>query len=615
MGEVVIVRMVRNFGKSIRGLEWCVRDVCERQVLHLVQALGVGDTFARILVCRGIVLADEARKFISSGVNDHIVDPFLLRDMEIGVERVIRAIRNKEKIAVFADYDVDGATSAAILMRFLHVIGVEVEVYVPHRIREGYGPNVGAFQRLKALGVNVVITVDCGIVAFGPMRAAKQMGLDVIIVDHHMSLAELPDAVAVINPNRIDDDFPYKAIAAVAVTFFFVIALRARLRTSGWFAECSMEEPNLMSLVDLVALGTVCDVMPLRGINRAFVRYGLKYIANGGNSGISSLVKFSKIDARVDSSHLCYTIGPRINAGGRVGEGRLSAILLSTNDPLESDEIAERLEKLNNARRAMEMIMMEEAVAQVEQMDQEKNAVITVFQPQWHLGILGILASKLKEMYCKPVVVAAVGENNLIKGSIRSIYGIDIGSAILDAKSNNMLIDGGGHAMAGGFSVEVGKFDDFCKFLNERFCYLLSDGKILRDAKKLHIDAVVDMNALNDDLMIEIDRAAPFGYGNEAPRFLIPHVVLRHAMVVGGNHVVAFVGSDGVGKNSSYLADYGLDAVKTVKIVAFRSGGTAIGEFLLNNVGTVVDVVGTYRLSNRGRCRIEMILDDIAINE
>lgn len=597
---------------SIKGCKWCIKDADIRTVLHFVQKLGISDVLARILVNRGIASAIDAQSFLTPTLKSNMPDPFLLKDMDRCIKRILHAIEGGEKITVLADYDVDGVTSAAIFKRFFHQINIDIDLYIPHRIKEGYGPSVAAFREIKSRGTSLVVTVDCGIVAFEPILQARQMGLDVIVIDHHISLETLPDAIAIVNPNRLDDTYPCKKIAAVAVTFFVLTALRTSLRHRGWFIAHNVTEPNLMQFLDLVALGTMCDVMPLNGINRAFVYYGLIQISKFQNYGINAIVKHSKIEKRIDSTHLCYAIGPRINAGGRIGDGLLGAVLLSTDDHLEANKIALHLEQLNNERRTVEAIILRQAIAQIEAKNAHHYPVITVFGESWHPGIIGIIASKLKDIYHSPVVVMTVDANGLYKGSARSIPGFDIGNAILEAKSHNILVDGGGHAMAGGFSINPERLDELYEFLNAKFKKILStDNLISEKARTLYIDSVIDFHALNHSLIAEINKAAPFGYHNEMPRFCIKNLVLKHSYVVAGMHVIASVGEQQYGVECTHKSRT-VHIVKTLKIIAFRSVNTKLGEFLLHNIGQTIDVVGTCQLNNMDHNKVEIIVDDIS---
>ncbi len=599
--------------ETLKGYKWHIIESDERVVLNIVQKLGISEILAKILVNRNICSVEDAQIFLNLTLKNHMLDPFLLKDMDLAVTRIAQAIDKKEKITIFADYDVDGATSAASLCRFFKSIGIEVQIYVPHRLLEGYGPNIQALKKIKDSGANLVILVDCGTVAFEQLNVAKEYKLDVIVVDHHISLTKLPEAVAVINPNRLDDDFKYKSIAAVGVTFFMIAAVRKYLRDINWFNINGVNEPNLLKLLDLVALGTVCDVMPLTGINRVFVQYGLNLIARRNNCGIDSIIKASKICTKITSTHIGYTIGPRINAGGRIGESKLGALLLSTDNKIETDNIAARLEVLNSQRRTIEIDMINEAVAQIVSHDVSYNSsIIMVFKNDWHLGILGILASRLKDMYNKPAIVASIDKKGLAKGSIRSVKGFDVGSAIFNAKAQNLLVEGGGHSMAGGFVSKAENLEKFHNFLEDNFNSTPYVKSALDKMKILNIDSIIDINALNQSLIDEINKAAPFGNGNETPKFLVKDVVLKYATTTKGNHVIAFV-EDQYRQQTKKFYSVGNSYKKTLKLIAFHATTTKLGQFLLKNKGAIIDVVGIIQQQNFVDDGIEMIVDDITV--
>jgi single-stranded-DNA-specific exonuclease len=452
-----------KFGKSVKGLKWAVLDPDERIVTTLSQKLGIPDLLAKVLVNRGILSADDARKFLDPKVRDLLPDPFLLKDMDKAATRFAEAVVNKEKITIFGDYDVDGATSSALLKRFFRDVDIDAGIYIPNRILEGYGPNLDALKKLKDEGNTLVITVDCGIVSFEPIKGAKDYGLEIIVIDHHLSTDEMPEAYAVVNPNRFDDEFEFKSLAAVGVAFLTVVAIRSKLRDMGYFKD--KPEPNLLDYLDLVALGTVCDVMQLNNVNRAFVAQGLKLINQRKNLGIATLSNVARLEVVPQSYHLGFVIGPRINAGGRVGEGMLGATLLSTLDSMEAFTIATRLEQLNDERRAVEAVILEEAINEVESKELYKKPLIIVTGNNWHQGILGILASRIKEKYSRPTAIISFVDG-MGKGSARSITGIDLGSLLANAKQKGILVHGGGHAMAGGFTIEQSKLPEFSYLRN-----------------------------------------------------------------------------------------------------------------------------------------------------
>jgi single-stranded-DNA-specific exonuclease len=584
-----------EFGKSVKGLCWKLEEGCEKTIRTLIQKLGINEVLAKVLYNRGITTTEEAVDFLDPKLRKLILNPVALKDMNKATTRIVAAIANNEKICVFGDYDVDGATSSSLLRRFFKSLNIEIGVYIPNRLREGYGPNKDAFNKLKEDGYTLVITVDCGIVSFDPLAYAKSIGLDVIVVDHHLGTERLPEAVAVINPNRHDEEFAYKSMAAVGVTFLLIIAIRTVLREQNWFAQNSITEPDLLNLLDLVALGTVCDVMSLKGINRAFVTQGLKVIAQRKNVGLATLANIARLDSTPKTHHLGYVFGPRINAGGRVGEGILGTNLLSTDSPKEAYDIAIKLEKLNDERRTIEAKALEEAIAQIEKNKMYDNPIMFVQSTEWHIGILGILASKLKEKYSKPAGVIVV-KDDFAKGSARSIPGIDLGSLLASAKAEELLIEGGGHAMAGGFTVAVNKIDLFCNYIIEK---LAGSNAAFAKAKELPIDYVLSIASINKELIKTLNKASPFGSGNATPRFVLSDVKIAHSTIVGIDHIMVVV-SNSITTN------------QTQKCILFKGVDTILGQFLLNNVGKTINLAGSLQSNNYDEEKIDFIIEDAA---
>lgn len=590
-------------GKSIKNFQWELLQQDCNLVAKLSQELGIDEILARIILNRGIKDTEEARLFFEPKLRHLMPNPFLLKDMDKAVERIIKAIRNKEKILIYADYDVDGATSAAVMLRFLKFFDIDASVYIPCRLKEGYGPNKRAFKSIKDQKIDLTITVDCGTVSFEPLKYAKELGLDVIVIDHHLSTTKLPDAIAVVNPNRFDEEFSVKEIAAVGVTFLVITAIRNALKKQNWFSENNKKEPDLIQLLDLVALGTVCDVMPLNGINRVFVSHGLKLMAKRKNAGIAALSNLTKIDTKPKSYHLGYVIGPRINAGGRVGQGGLGATLLSTESEEKAHDIAFQLEKLNQERKALEAFAFEEAIEQIERKNMQENSIIIATGEDWHIGILGILASKVKEKYNRPAAVISI-HNGLGKGSARSIPGLDLGGAITSAKEMGFLIDGGGHAMAGGFTVEKNKINEFYTFLLDRLDNYHDLDACFKKAKELKIDALLSVNAVAKTLLNNINKAAPFGNGNLQPRFALCDVKVIRAQIVGQIHVMIIVKDN----SGEYFNN-------TLKCILYRGAENKIGQFLLKNIGRMLNIAGFLQQNELDDRKIDFVIEDVALNE
>lgn len=585
-----------TFGASVRDLLWKVKEPNSNAVLHLMQTLNIPELLAMILVNRDVETQQDAEHFLDPKLKNSIPDPFLLKDCDKAAARIADAIEKKEKIAVFGDYDVDGATSSALLHNFFSSLNVNTIVYIPNRIEEGYGPSALAFERLREMGVQLIITVDCGISAFEPIKAANEMGMDVIVIDHHLSIDKLPEAVAIVNPNRFDETFPEKNLAAVGVCFLMAIAIRIELRNRKFFEDHDIPEPDLMQLLDLVALGTVCDVVPLTGMNRAFVTQGLKLLSNRTNLGLSVLADHIKLSTRPQSYHLGFVFGPRINAGGRVGEGILGSKLLTTNSRDEAMLITRRLEELNEERKSIEVIALEDAIAQIEEKNLSSNPVIIAVGQDWHIGILGILASRIKERYNKPTAVISI-TGNVGKGSARSIHGVDFGTAISEAKALGFLIDGGGHPMAGGFSVKEEKIDALYQHFLSRFSNTQSS---LAKARELNIEIVVNLPGINMKLLEIMEMAAPFGSGNPQPKIAVRNVVIFKVSIMKPNHIIMII------------ADALQTAIK-LKCILFKGANTPLGDFLLHNIGKKISIVGIPQSNSLNTSKIDFILEDVSV--
>jgi single-stranded-DNA-specific exonuclease len=587
-----------NFGKSTSGLVWQVNDPCFRAVSTLIQKLGISEILARILYTRGLVTPELAENFLDPKIRELLKDPLLLKDMEKAAKRVADAVENNENITVFGDYDVDGATSSALLRRFFRMLKVNADVYIPSRMKEGYGPNPDAMVSIRNKGSTLVITVDCGTMSFAAIDAANNVGLEVIVIDHHLAPPELPAAYAIVNPNRMDEDYPDKDMAAVGVAFMLAVAVRRDLRERNWFSNQNLDEPDLMSLLDLVALGTVCDVMPLQGINRAFVKLGLKVMSSRKNIGIATLANIAKVECAPQTYHLGFVFGPRINAGGRVGEGLLGTNLLTTEDSIEALKIAQRLEELNDDRKVVESQVLEAAIKTIETNRLYDHPVVVIEGDGWHIGILGIIASRLKERYGKPSAIVAI-HDGIGKGSARSIAGIDLGSAIASAKTLGILIEGGGHAMAGGFSVLKENIPLLRDFFSERFS---ASVEALTMVRRIKIDAIINITAANRVLYEDIHKAGPFGSGNSQPRFAITNVYIVKALKVGMNHIM-FIVCDKISDS------------RGLKCINFKGAETDLGQFVLHAVGKRVDITGFIQANYLDNTKIDFVVEDVAYHE
>ena len=522
------------------------------------------DIAAQLLMSRGVPEHDLERHRNPS-LRAFLPDPSLFRDMDVAAERLARAIESQEPVTVYGDYDVDGATSAALLIRLIRALGHEARYYIPDRLLEGYGPSGEALVRIAEEGSSLIVTVDCGAMAHQALDMARQAGVDVIVVDHHKCSPELPRAVALVNPNRLDEELEAAAhghLAAVGVAFLLAVATVRTLRQRGYFA--TRREPDLFALLDLVALGTVADVAALHGLNRAFVAQGLKVMSRREGVGMSALIDASRLTRAPTCSDLGFALGPRINAGGRVGESTLGVRLLTTEDPEEAQAIAAQLSALNEERRAIEAMVQEQAEAQVD--SQHNRAVLTLAGRGWHPGVIGIVAGRIKEKTGKPTLVIALDadESGQGKGSGRSIAGVDLGAAIIAAREHGLLVAGGGHAMAAGLTVEAGKLDALGQWLDERLGSTVSAAMA---SQAMLLDLAIAPGGLTPALVEELESAGPYGMGWPGPRVAVGPVRMVKADIVGTDHVRLIVrGEDGA----------------SFKAVAFRAASTDMGQALLH---------------------------------
>jgi single-stranded-DNA-specific exonuclease len=578
--------------RSLTGRRWHERAADERVALALSQRLSLPEILGRVLASRGVTI-DSAERFLNPRLRDQLPDPSSFRDMERAVTRVRRAIESGELIAIFGDYDVDGATSAALLRRFLEAVGARVLVYVPDRLREGYGPNTPALLRLKGEGAAVVITVDCGTTAHAPLAAAAAAGLDVIVLDHHVGEPDLPRAHAVVNPNRLDEQNACGVLAAVGVAFVFAVGLNRALRQAQWYG--GRTEPDLLRLLDLVALGTICDVVPLKGINRALVAQGLRVMRNLGNPGIAALAEVASVNERLQVYHAGFILGPRVNAGGRVGASDTGTKLLSTEDACEARVLAQALDRWNTERREIEASVLAEAIEQVERESAQLPLAFAAAEG-WHPGVIGIVAGRLKERYNRPACVVAL-EQGIGKGSGRSVNGFALGTAVIAARQAGLLVNGGGHAMAAGFTVTQEKLGPLRDFLVERVHAAHGpDGLV----PEIGIDGVLMPAAATLEFVALLERLAPFGAGNAEPRFAFPGLRLIRAEPMGTAHLRLVFGE---GASNQRL-----------RAVAFRSLETELGQVLLKGETRSFHVAGRLCADTwQGRSEVRLVLDDAAI--
>jgi len=553
------------------------------------------DIVDQLLLGRGIA-REELALHRQPNLKSFLPDPSIFNDMDSAAARVAQAILAGERVTVFGDYDVDGATSAALLVRLLRSLGHDAGAYIPDRLLEGYGPSGEALVRLGEQGSSLIVTVDCGAMAFEALAAAHDAGIDVIVVDHHKCAAELPRAFALVNPNRLDESDEAAAhghLAAVGVAFVLAVAVVRTLRRQGFFAD--RPEPDLFALLDLVALGTVADVAAIRGLNRAFVAQGLKVMAQRRNIGMAALIDASRLTRPPSCSDCGFALGPRINAGGRVGEASLGVRLLTSDDPDEARAIAAQLSALNDERRAIEAAVQQAAEQQVDA--QHNRAVLTLAGHGWHPGVIGIVAGRIKEKTGKPAVVIALErESGQGKGSGRSISGVDLGAAIIGAKDKGLLVAGGGHAMAAGLTVEEARLEEFASWLDAQLAPTVARASAER---VVALDLSLAPGGLTPELVESLDSAGPFGVGWPGPRVAVGPVRLVRAELVGSDHVRLIAsGQDGA----------------SFKAIAFRAAETALGQALLHGAaGRRLWLAGRAKIDDWGsRPQAELHLEDAA---
>ncbi len=579
---------------SVTGKNWILKKFNQEKILFLKDNFNLDEIIAKLLVLRNIE-RENISNFLNPSIKNFLPNPNCLIDMEKSSLRTLEAIKKKEKIGVFGDYDVDGATSAAILGKYFDILNINYEIYIPDRKTEGYGPSIKGFKELIDKGVGIIFTVDCGTLSFEAIDYAKSKNIDVIVLDHHQSEINLPNAFSVVNPNRLDDKSNLQYLCAAGVTFMFLVSTNKQLRSADWFKNNSLEEPNLLNFLDLVSLGTICDVVPLVGLNRAIVKQGLKILKLKKNLGIKTLLDVCKIDAHPSIYHLGYVLGPRINAGGRVGKCSHGANLLINSDPKEVFKLATELDYFNNERRMLENDLLDKILKMNE--IQSSDPIIILAGKNWHEGIIGIVAARLKDKFNKPTIIISLDEK-IGKASARSIAGFDIGSAIIAAVQKKILIKGGGHKMAGGFSIETSKIENFKEFILKRYN---NNRNSLSEQKPLYLDSKIAPSAINLEFYNKINALSPFGSGNPEPKFVIEDLKSVNSKVVGEKHIKSvLIGPEG----------------SSVKTIAFNATNSEVGVYLLKNKNKKFNIAGKLSLNEwRGQKNVEFIIDDISVNK
>ncbi len=579
---------------SVSNKSWILKKYNENQLSYFKDNFSLDEITSKLLSIRNIK-NEEVIGFLNPSIKNFLPNPENLIDMKKSSLRTVEAIKNHEKIGIFGDYDVDGASATALLGNFFSSINIPFEIYIPDRRKEGYGPTINAFQKLISSGVGLIYTVDCGTLSFEPIKYAKSKNIDVIVLDHHQSEVNLPNAYSIINPNRLDDKSNLNYLCAAGVTFMFLVSLNKYLRLINWFKEKKIQEPNLIEYLDLVSLGTVCDVVPLTGLNRAIVKQGLKVLKSKKNLGLKTLIDICGINTQPNIYHIGYVLGPRINAGGRVGKSSHGANLLLNNNAKEVFKIASELDQFNKERQYLEEDVLNKIA--IEANKTQSDPVIILSGKNWHEGVIGIVASRLKDKFNKPVIIITV-DKHLGKASARSVIGFDIGSIIIAAMQEKILIKGGGHKMAGGFTIDVNNIEKFKDFVLKKF---KNKDKNYTKKKSLYLDSVISPAALNIDFFNKINNLAPFGSGNPEPKFVIENLKILNNKVIKNKHVKSvLLGQDG----------------STIKTIAFNSAGNEIGAYLLKKDNKLFNIAGKLSLNEwKGQSNVEFIIDDISVNK
>ena len=568
---------------SLKKHQWIEKEFNEEKERSFLEKR-INPILSRLLSLRNVDV-NNIEEYLNPKIKNILPDPYIIDHMELATNKIVEIIKGKKKIGIFGDFDVDGSTSTALLSKYFDDVGVEFEFYIPDRVKEGYGPNIKAFQKLVENNCELIITLDCGTTAFNEIDFLNKKGVDVIVIDHHKQSELLPNAFAIVNPNKNDDNSNLVNLCAAGVTFFLLISLNRRLKEIKFFKD---RIPNLILYLDLVALGTICDLVKIDHVNRAFVKQGLKIINHSSNLGISSIVNESKIENEINDYHLGFVIGPRINAGGRVGKSSLGAELLLCNEKKIANVMALKLGEFNNLRKKIEKEVESKALEMVE--DNEK--IICVSSENWHPGVIGIVASRLVEQFNRPSIVISE-EEKLCKGSCRSVQNFDISNLIVKAVNEGLLLNGGGHKMAGGFSIEKEKIKKFKDYLSSKYFKVV--GEIIKN-----YDYKLNINNINTNLYDEIVKLSPFGPGNQKPRFLLANCNLSFIKVVGNKH------------HSLLIEDnYG----NKTKGIVFNSVNHDLGNFLDSFSGESIDLIATLRRNTwNNEISIQLQVEDIIVN-
>ena len=577
---------------SVVGKNWIQKEFDLDEIKFIKENFFLDEIVAKLLSIRKIK-REEINFFLNPSIKNSLPNPYSLNDMQKAIDRTISCIVSNEKVGIFGDYDVDGATSTAILGNYFRALNLPYEIYIPDRQKEGFGPNEKGFDYLIENGSKLIFTVDCGTLSYLPIEYANTKKIDVIVIDHHQSEINLPKAHSIVNPNRFDDRSDLNYLCAAGVCFMFLVALNKRLRENNWFINKSINEPDLLNFLDLVSLGTICDVVPLINLNRAFVNQGLKVVNQKKNLGLKTLIEISEIENNLTTYHLGYVLGPRINAGGRVGKSTHGAKLLLNNDSKDAFKISSELNNYNKERQLLEKELLKDIMDKDYGLTDEP--VIVLHGENWHEGIIGIIAARIKEKYNKPTFIIST-KSGLAKGSARSIYGFDIGTAVIAAVQNKILVRGGGHKMAAGFTLDTDKISEFKNFLIRKFKSININ---LESKKNIFYDTEISPSAINIDFYDKINVLSPFGSGNPEPKFVIKNVRPLNSKIVGEKHIKSvFEGSDS----------------SVFKTITFNCVDNELGSYLLKKNIKNFNILGKLSLNEwRGQKNVEFIIDDISV--
>ena len=578
--------------KSVTGKSWKLNNVDNNKILKLAEEFSLSEILCRLLAIRNI-FGKDVKEFLKPDLKKQIPNPYIFKDMKVSIEHIYELIKERSIVGIFGDYDVDGASSTAMLIKFFTKINQPYSFFIPDRQKDGYGPSVATFDKFIKKKIKTIITVDCGTLSNEVVDYANTKNVSTIILDHHQTDINLPKALGIINPNRIDDSSKLKYLCATSIVFFFLLALNKKLKDTNWYQENNIKKPELLEYIDLIALATICDVVPLVGLNRSFVKHGLKVIHKRKNLGIKMLSDISNISSSPSIYDLGYIFGPKINAGGRLGCSNYGAKLLSTNDVNEAYYLSIKLNKLNEERKQLEDIQMKTILKEAEL--QKDSPILILYNKEFHEGLIGILAARIKDKFYKPTIVLT-GLNNILKGSARSIFGFDMGTAILNSVNKKIIIKGGGHKMAAGFTIYKKNITALKEFLNLTFIKLMNK-EILKNT--IYIDAKILPSALNESFFNEIDLLSPFGPGNYDPSFMIENVKVLKSKIIQNKHINSIL----ISKNR-----------KSINTICFNAKNTRLESYLCEKK-KILNIVGKLSLNNwLGKKQVQFIINDISIN-